>query len=109
MQKINQSGTDVKTVQDMPTVPIYAEWLWLAYARLARRRGASSAGPQPIAMTEVEAYARYHGMVSRFEREALMEVITALDDVYLEHQRKEAKKAREKGKGKTGAFGKKRR
>lgn len=54
-------------------------------------------------MTEVEAYARYHGVDSRFERAALMEVVTALDDVFLEHQRKEMKKAREKGKrgGKT--------
>lgn len=72
--------------------------MWLAYTRLARRRLTTSAGPQPISMTEVEAYARYHQLNSRFERETLMEVVTALDDVFLEHQRKEMKKAREKGK-----------
>lgn len=90
-------------------MPLFAEWMWVAYARLARRRQQTSAGPQPITMTDVAAYASYHNLNSAFKRKALMEVVTALDDVYLDHTRKDAKKAREKGKGKQGAFGKKRR
>ena len=92
----------------MPDVPLFAEWLWVAYARLARRRQHTSAGPQPVTMTDIEAYARYHELVSTFERRALMEVVTALDDVYLDHVRKESKKSRDKDKRKPRPFGKKR-
>jgi len=100
LQTIDQSGTPVKTIQELPEVPLHAEWLWIAYTRLSRRRMTTSAGAQPISMSEIEAYARYYDISARSDREALVEVITALDDVFMEHQRKEMKKAREKGRGK---------
>ncbi len=63
-------------------VPIGHSVLWAAFARLSERRGGNGSGPNPIAFSEMRAYANLMCMPLEPHH---VDVIAAMDDVWLRH------------------------
>jgi hypothetical protein len=71
------------------------EWLWTAWTALATRR-IRHPQPQPIQLSEINAYAEYLGVFGRSEHDLLIGVIGKLDGYYIEAWEQEAEKHRKK-------------
>jgi len=67
-----------------PYIPEAGAIFWKAFAALHGARQEGPHGPQPIALVEIEAWARLNRLPFRPEHVA---VIRALDRVYLDHAR----------------------
>lgn len=96
LKEINDTGVSVKAVEGMPILPAYARGMWSAFTTLSKQRTINEAGPQPIRMSEIKAYAEYYGLTAPSERRFLSMVVTELDAVYLEHHHKAREKANKK-------------
>ena len=80
------------TGKPLPRVPEAGLPLWGAFCELSARRTWHAHGPNPIAYSEIEAWAR----LMRWPLEPRhVEAILALDDVWLEHSRKQVDKPEE--------------
>jgi hypothetical protein len=58
---------------------------YLAYQTLDDGRTAGMAGPNPIAIADIEAYCNLTGIASRRERLKYLRLVRRLDQVYLSH------------------------
>lgn len=72
-----------------PRVPDAGVIFWQAFAALSEARSIGAAGPEPIRLADLEAWARWHRVPFRPEHVA---VIRALDAVWMEHARAAAGK-----------------
>lgn len=68
--------------QPAARVPEAGRLLWSAFNELSRARSWNQFGPNPIAMTEIEAWARMAGLPLQRRH---ISVIVALDEAYLDH------------------------
>jgi hypothetical protein len=82
----------------MPVISPGSEWLWEAYQVLSERRRVTDQGPDPIAISEILAYATFHRITAEYEREVLMRTVCVLDNAFLAFVRKK----RKKGPGRQG-------
>jgi len=80
---------------DLPQLIPGTEWLWVAWQELASRRQRYPQ-PQPIQITEINAYASYLGLFGSSDHDLLLGVIGALDKFYIETWEREAANARKK-------------
>lgn len=74
------------------TVPEAGVILWRAFLDLAARRSYHMSGPNPISMSDIEAYARLHRLPLQPHHVAL---ICAMDDAWLKHVRDDGGKGDE--------------
>lgn len=104
-KKLKSEGRIQKEMPDEPEVMQSAMWLWNAFNRLTTQRQFGDRGPQPIAVSEIKAYADLYEL-SFYHRLRLIDVILKLDRKFMDHKYKElaaeARKNSSKGKGKRG-------
>ena len=88
----------IKTLSDEPELFPHLYWVWDAFGELNYRRGVSMAGPVPITMADIEAYARYRGINSQEERDRLLNYLRILDQEWMTNHYNEKKKRGENPK-----------
>lgn len=72
-------GADVAEL-DLPALPDGVDAVWGAFKALSNARGQGNGGPAPLVFSEIEAYARLHGLaLSSWE----LDTLQALDRVWL--------------------------
>lgn len=72
-------------------------WVWEAFIVLDRSRQFGFNGPQPISLSDIEAYCRLHTIEDRSD---LIRYIQLMDGEYIAHSRKEQEK---KQRGRTSS------
>jgi hypothetical protein len=82
-----------------PDLHVTMHWVWEAYARLDKSRQFGFNGPQPISLSEIEAYCRLNDIEDRSD---LIQYIQLMDSAYIDHAREKAK-ADEKKRGRTSS------
>lgn len=82
-------------LDDVPTLLPGTEWLWTAWTVLATRR-IRHPQPQPIQLSEINAYAQYLGLFGTSEHDLLIGVIGELDTYYIATWEREAEVQRKK-------------
>lgn len=85
-QQILERGEDPESYPILASRPaLWADlvWIWEAYAHLSGSRQMGFAGPQPISMGEVLAYADFRGIADPDEREELLNHVQKLDQIFL--------------------------
>jgi hypothetical protein len=92
LAQLKEDGKAVKTLEDVPTILPHAVWVWAAFSSLSRKRAIGPEGAQPIAMSEILAYAVYHDISGEGQRTDLFEIISSLDAAFLTHLDKQRKK-----------------
>lgn len=104
-KKLKAEGRIAKDMPEEPEVMPTALWMWNAFNRLTTQRQYGERGPQPIAISEIKAYAELYEL-SFYHTLRLVEVVLKLDRMYVDHKYRELaaekKKAGTKGKGKRG-------
>lgn len=70
-------------------------WVWEAYSILDKSRQFGFNGPQPIMLSDIEAYCRLHSIEDRSE---LIHYIQVMDGEYLSHMREKLKKEQKRGR-----------
>jgi hypothetical protein len=70
-------------------------WVWEAYIALDRSRQFGFNGPQPIMLSDIEAYSRLHSIEDRSD---LIRYIQLMDGVYLSHSVEKLKKEQKRGR-----------
>lgn len=66
--------------------------MWEAFSELNYRRGVSMAGPVPITMSDIEAYARFRAISAPYERDRFLLYIRVLDQEWMTNHYSEKKK-----------------
>lgn len=69
----------------MPKLKRFDDIYLEAYNTLSSTRVSTMAGPQPIQLSEIDAYFRVMGIDERDERVKYVALIQRLDQVYLQH------------------------
>ena len=87
-----------------PDLHLTLHWVWEAYIRLDRSRQFGFNGPQPISLSEIEAYCRLNHIEDRSD---LTQYIQIMDGAYIDHARKKTeqeskKRGRTQGRHKGG-------
>jgi hypothetical protein len=96
LQKLQDSGVRVKSLEnDVPIHPA-GEWLWRVWEELAAKRLWTEAGPVPIQTSEINAYAQYHDIPQGVLREDLYYIVSSLDMTYVAHIREQQERDRRK-------------
>ena len=96
-----ERGLDVPFLDNVPEIEPLNQWIMSAFNALSSQRTTSDAGPQPIQISEIRAYAEFTGLTDEDERDDLLQVVLALDKLTLEHsdgerRRQEATAARKR-------------
>lgn len=79
-----ETGEDADDVKDAPTISQFTADIWEAWRYLTGSRQYTMGGAAPIAISEILAYAEYKRIASDEDRDRLLQLITAMDVVYLE-------------------------
>lgn len=69
-------------LDEVPEIGPEWEQAWDGFQVLSRARGGNGFGPNPIAVSEVAAYA---GLVGYWDPEELLRVVQEMDREYMEH------------------------
>jgi len=80
----------------MPELMAGTDWLWAAFQELSERRGMTDQGPESIKVSELHAYVQYQRIEDAGDREVLLQVVGAMDRIFVEHVRGEMKRKRKK-------------
>lgn len=80
----------------MPKLKRFDDIYLNAYNTLANAREAGMSGPQPIRLTEIDAYFSLLGIDERPERVKYLGLIQRLDSVYLQHAAEQVAKNKKK-------------
>jgi hypothetical protein len=88
-----RTGRTPAMLLDWPLIHITVEWVWAAFSVLDKGRQWGFNGPQPILVSEIEAYARLNEIEDRSD---LVRYIQAMDGEYLEHHREKLKREHKK-------------
>jgi len=59
------------------------QWIWEAYMSLTQSRQFGMSSPQPIAVSEILAYAEYNRIEDTVDREELLHHVQCMDQVFL--------------------------
>lgn len=87
-------GKTPSILLDMPALHELIMWVWDAYGVLDKGRQWGYNGPQPIQVSELEAYCRMNNIN---DRSGLVSYIQKMDGVYLtDHREKMERKYRKK-------------
>ena len=94
-----EKGLDIKDPV-VPDVRLFPDllWVWEGFITLSRCRGNNESGPQPITVSEINAYAEYRNIDGDYERKTFLKYVGELDDKYLAHKYDERAKAEKKAK-----------
>lgn len=82
-----EQGAPLRVLKKLPSIPSGIAWAWEAYGLLSARRTYTNAGPQPIQISEMVALAEVLGLDDS-DRLDMMRYVTALDDLYVDHMRR---------------------
>ena len=80
---------------DQPELFDHLAWVWEVYIILDRSRQFGFNGPQPIMLSDIEAYARLHDVTDRSD---LIRYIQLMDGEYISHEREKLKKEQKRGR-----------
>lgn len=80
---------------DQPDIFETVNWVWEAYIALDRSRQFGFNGPQPISLSDIEAYIRLHDIEDRSD---LIRYIQLMDGEYLAHAADKIKKEQKRGR-----------
>lgn len=83
---------------DQPELYQTLGWIWEAFIVLDRSRQFGFNGPQPISLSEIEAYIRLHSIEDRYD---LIRYIQLMDGEYIAQSRE--KTAKEQKRGRTSS------
>lgn len=83
MRLAQETGQTSTAVATRPDLDVVEAWYWEAYQLLHASRVQTGFGPGSIPLTEMLAYAEVKGMSSE-SRQDFIEVMRAMDRVYLE-------------------------
>ena len=96
-EEMKRRGQSVPFLEYVPEVDPYHYWVWKGFLTLTAQRWTGHEGtPQPIAVSEIKAYAEYVGMADESDREDFLDIILALDDIALSFTRQKISQNREK-------------
>lgn len=102
MEKLKAAGVKVPDLPPEPELLEEAAWIWVAFHRLSRKRITVDGSPQPIQVSEIAAYATYHGVRSENDLDDLFYLLDLMDMEWLEFvtakRREAAEKARREAK-----------
>jgi hypothetical protein len=89
-----QTGKTPQMLLEEPDLHITIAWVWTAYNVLDKGRQWGYNGPQPILVSEIEAYCRLNEIEDRSD---LIRYIQKMDNVYLkDHREKMERKYKSK-------------
>jgi hypothetical protein len=74
---------------DQPELYSTLHWVWEAFIVLDRSRQFGFNGPQPICLSDIEAYCRLHSIEDRSD---LIRYIQSMDGEYIAHARAKQEK-----------------
>ncbi len=105
LQKLYEEGQLTKKPEapQEPAPKLFPDlfWIWEAYCFLAERRSMGPNGPNPISVSDMEAYTTLTGRTEHTYRYQLLRFIPPMDRVFLkdfyDKQSKELEKAKRKG------------
>lgn len=80
---------------DQPELHPTLVWVWEAYIALDRSRQFGFNGPQPIMLSDIEAYCRLHSIEDRSD---LIRYIQLMDGEYISQAREKLKKEQKRGR-----------
>jgi hypothetical protein len=105
------AGERVPFLEDKPSDPTLGAWIFDAFIALATQRlSGHDDHPQPIAISDIAAYAQLMDITDPDEKEDLLNGILKLDDVSLNYMRdqinKDNKKKAREAKAKQSMAGK---
>jgi hypothetical protein len=80
---------------DQPELYQTMAWVWEAFIVLDRSRQFGFNGPQPIMLSDIEAYCRLHSIEDRSD---LIRYIQVMDGSYLAHAREKLEKDQKRGR-----------
>jgi hypothetical protein len=78
-------GFAPKALQDRPALLPHLDIYWSAYRRMSRARRWNDGMPQAVAITECFGYCDGLGWRSPAFKEAMLDYVQELDDVFIEH------------------------
>lgn len=82
-----ETGNVPDALQKRPDIPEHWVWVWDAFFELSNDRSfAFSIGPIPS--SAIHIYAHAHGITDQDQLQTMIEIIRAMDAVYLDHVRK---------------------
>lgn len=102
LEQLRAEGNAVPSLDNEPTLFERSKWLWNAWLVLNARRTRTDSGPQAIPMSEMLAYVQYEGITEEWRRDDLLEVMGALDGLYMEHMAQQREKAAREAKRASG-------
>lgn len=83
LQERAAAGLPTPSLEKMPEVPYYLQWIWEAFSVLSGCRPASIGGALAIPMTELHAYCMLKRIDNSDEIDDLIYFIRELDTAYL--------------------------
>lgn len=87
---------DFPVLSSRPELWADLTWVWEAFTYLSSGRQMGFNGPQPIALSEILAYAEFRAITCPDEREELLHHVQKLDAVYLSDALAKSKAASKK-------------
>lgn len=87
-------GIPVQALAERPALAGPLQRYLVAFYDLSRGRQITMGGAGPIPLSEIHAYMQIFEMQDLDERRRFMDLMTRMDGVYLEHQRKKQDLAR---------------
>lgn len=106
---MKQQGVNVRE-SAAPELLEEGVWIWQAFLCLSEKRLVNEAGPQPIPVSEIAAYADYERVRGEIDREDLLYLITVMDRLWLEeaYKQRQARARKAAGEAKQRARNRKR-
>lgn len=89
-----QTGNTPAMLLNQPDLYPDMYWVWTAYSVLDKGRQWGFNGPQPILVSEIEAYCRLNNIEDRSD---LIRYIQLMDGEYLSHHREKLKREQKRG------------
>ena len=85
--------------EDEPDLLVQSLWIWEAFTALTVQRYYAQHGPQPIALSDIEAWASLHD-VNKYDKPFLSNCLLKMDRIFMEHTYAQLKREREKNEKK---------
>ena len=87
MKELKKGGTVIPILDRMPEILPQARFYWQAFQTLSSKRDVLGGKASPIRMTEILAYVEFMRLDNYQARNDLLQIITALDNAYMELSR----------------------
>lgn len=89
LQRHAENGGNVPALENCPELDAYQRWVYQAFQSLTQSRQIGMNGPQPISVSEINAYCQLKRIQDLDERQRFTELVKAMDRTYLESVRED--------------------